>query len=122
MRGALMRHFSMRCFRTRRVLVSMLLLIVPMVAGVGVSTPAAAQEDGKALFENTCQKCHGPDGKGDTKPGKKMNVPVWDESKVEHAHVIENVRTNKKHRNISKKVSDAELDAIATYVATLIGS
>jgi hypothetical protein len=33
--------------------------------------------------------------------------------------VIENVRTNKKHKTVSKKVSDAELEAIAAYVATL---
>lgn len=98
------------------------MLIVTVAAGVGAGTPAAAQEDGKAWFEKNCQKCHGPDGKADTKAGKKMKVPVWDDSKLEHAHVIENVRTNKKHRTVSKKVSDAELDAIATYVATLGGS
>lgn len=93
------------------------------IAGVCVlgSFPASAQEDGKALFEKNCQKCHGPDGKADTKAGKKMKVPVWDAEKLVHSHVIENVRTNKKHKNVSKKVSDAELDAIATYVATLLG-
>lgn len=25
-------------------------------------------------WEKSCQKCHGPDGKGDTKMGKKMEV------------------------------------------------
>ena len=101
-------------------------LVLPMfvlAAGISVSAPAAAQEDGKAGFEKNCQKCHGPDGKADTKAGKKMKVPAWgDDSNLEHAHVIENVRTNKKHKTVSKKVSDAELDAIATYVATLGGS
>ncbi len=104
----------------RRWMLSM--LIVTVAAVVAASAPAAAQEDGKALFEKNCQKCHGPDGKADTKAGKKMKVPVWDDSKLEHAHVIENVRTNKKHKTVSKKVSDAELEAIATYVATLGGS
>lgn len=98
------------------------MLIVLVAVGVAGSTPAAAQEDGKALFEKNCQKCHGPDGKADTKAGKKMKVPVWDDTMLEHAHVIENVRTSKKHKTVSKKVSDAELDAIATYVATLGGS
>ncbi len=40
----------------------------------------------------------------------------------EHVHGIEDVRTHKKHRTVSKKVSDAEVDAIAIYVATLGGS
>lgn len=105
----------------RRSMLSMLIVLV--AAGVAASTSAAAQEDGKALFEENCQKCHGPDGKADTKAGKKMKVPVWGpDSDLTHAHILENVRTNKKHKTVSKKVSDAELDAIATYVATLGGS
>lgn len=99
------------------------LLMFVLVAGVAVSAPATAQEGGQALFAKNCEKCHGPDGKADTKAGKKMKVPAWgDDTDLEHAPVIEHVRTHKKHKTVSKKVSDAELDAIATYVATLGGS
>lgn len=49
-----------------------------------------------------------------------MKASVRDETKLERARVIENVRTNKKHKTVSKKINDAELDAIASYVATLL--
>jgi mono/diheme cytochrome c family protein len=105
--------------------IGMRLWMIPMlipfvVSGIPAVPSAAAQEDGQALFEKNCQKCHGPDGRGDTKAGKRMKVPVWDETELERAQVIENVRTNKKHKTVSKKLSDAELDAIANYVATLL--
>lgn len=104
----------------RRLLLAPALVLVLTAAG---SAPAAAADPGgKALFEKACMKCHGPDGKGDTPAGKKMKVPVWDAEDMKADHVVKTVRENKKHKTVSKKVSDAELQAIAAYVATLGGS
>jgi mono/diheme cytochrome c family protein len=86
------------------------------------SAPAAAETDGRALFEKNCQKCHGPDGKGDTPAGRKMKVPVWEAEDRTPEHVLETVRENKKHKTVSKKVSDTDLQAIGAYIATLGGS
>ncbi len=100
--------------------------ILVAVSGIPAAHPAAAREDGQALFEKNRQRCNGPDGRGHAKTGEKMKVPVWDETKwddemkLERAQGIENVRTNKKHKTVSRKVGDAELDAIASYVATLL--
>ena len=99
------------------------LALAPVLAlGLAVATSgtARAETDGQALYEKNCQKCHGPDGKADTSAGKKMKVPAWNGTDLAPAHVIENVRTNKKHRTVAKKVDDAELEAIATYVSTLM--
>lgn len=102
----------------RRILEASAPLLV-MVVAIAASAPAAAEADGKTLFEKTCMKCHGADGSGDTKAGKKMKVPKWTADDLEPAHVVEQVRENKKHKTVSKKVSDEELQAIAAYVSTL---
>lgn len=44
----------------------------------------------------------------------------WDETKLERAQGIENVRTNKKHETVWKKVGAAEFDTIASHVTTLL--
>jgi cytochrome c553 len=46
------------------------LTILALFGGVAVLHAT----DTDAIWEKTCQKCHGPDGKGDTKMGKKMEV------------------------------------------------
>jgi mono/diheme cytochrome c family protein len=90
------------------------------IAAIAVaSTPAAAQPDGKALFEKNCMKCHGADGKADTPAGKKMKVPAWDAEDMQAEIVTKTVRGNGKHKTVAKKLSDADLEAIAAYVATL---
>ena len=40
-------------------------------------------EDAKATFEKDCAKCHGADGKGDTKMGKKLGVKDYTDAKVQ---------------------------------------
>jgi cytochrome c1 len=39
--------------------------------------------DAKAGFEKDCAKCHGADGKGDTKMGKKVGVKDYTDAKVQ---------------------------------------
>jgi len=41
---------------------------------LAASTSALMASDAGPIWEKTCQKCHGADGKGDTKMGKKMEV------------------------------------------------
>lgn len=46
---------------------------------VAVSRAAPASEN----WENLCAKCHGADGKGQTKVGKKLNLKDYTDAKVQ---------------------------------------
>ena len=50
--------------------------MVALMAVLVLSIPAvaAADEDANAVFQKNCSKCHGKEGKGDTKVGKKLKV------------------------------------------------
>jgi len=52
-----------------------------LMAGALSSRVLAA--DTKAAFEKDCAKCHGADGKGDTKMGKKVGVKDYTDVKVQ---------------------------------------
>ncbi len=51
-----------------------------LVASAALSAYAA---DAKATYEKDCAKCHGPDGKGDTKMGKKLGCKDYTDAKVQ---------------------------------------
>ncbi len=44
---------------------------------------AAQAADSKALYEEHCAKCHGADGKGDTKMGKKLGAKDYTSAQVQ---------------------------------------
>ncbi len=57
-----------------------------MIAGLIVSVCALTSvraDDAKDLFEKNCTKCHGADGKGQTKMGQKLGVKDYTDAKVQ---------------------------------------
>src|SRR3954466_4998303 len=56
------------------------LVIAALVAVGAWSTTYAA--DVKENYEKTCQKCHGPDGKAQTKMGQKAGAKDFTDAKV----------------------------------------
>jgi cytochrome c553 len=58
-------------------------LIALGIAALTVCALSARAEDAKALYERDCAKCHGADGNGDTKMGKKLGCKDYTDPKVQ---------------------------------------
>lgn len=58
---------------------SLLLLGIILAAGATASLAAPVAEN----WENHCTKCHGDDGKGQTKVGKKLKLKDYTDAKVQ---------------------------------------
>ena len=58
------------------------LLILTTVLGF-VTAMTARAGDAKETWEKTCSKCHGADGKGQTKMGQKLGVRDYTDAKVQ---------------------------------------
>ena len=55
------------------------------VAAMALAALSVSAADGKALYEQSCAKCHGADGKGDTKIGKVLGVKDYSDAAVQDA-------------------------------------
>jgi cytochrome c553 len=58
-------------------------LFVLGVITVTVAALSAHADDAKTIFEKDCAKCHGADGKGQTKMGQKLGVKDYTDAKVQ---------------------------------------
>ena len=58
-------------------------LLTLTVAIIAASALSAAAGDAKENYEKDCAKCHGTDGKGDTKMGKKLGAKDYTDAKVQ---------------------------------------
>jgi cytochrome c553 len=83
----------------KTIILSMALL----VAGA-VSLRAA---DAKENYEKNCAKCHGPDGKGDTKMGQKLGVKDYTSAKVQ-----EGMKDEEMTKAIKEGVKEKDSDKV----------
>jgi cytochrome c553 len=58
-------------------------LLVIGIAAMAVAALSAHAADVKATYETSCLKCHGAEGKGDTKTGQKLGVKDFTDAKVQ---------------------------------------
>ena len=93
-----------------------------------LASPALLAEDAKAIYEKDCTKCHGADGKGETKMGKKLGAKDYSDAKVQAAltdeaafKAIKEGFKSKEDKVLMKPaegVSDADIKAVVAYMRT----
>ncbi len=94
---------------------------------IGATTLAAA--DGKALYDQHCAKCHGADGKGETKMGKKLRAKDYSSAKtweaLKDSPAVKAIKDGVKDKDgkvvmkPTEGVTDTEATAIIDYMKTL---
>lgn len=102
----------------------LLTLTVVLFAGMSLS---AQTIDAKALYTKQCAKCHGADGKGNTKMGKKEGVKDYTNPKVQEEmtderafkSIKEGIKDgNKTVKKPAEGLKDAEIKALIKYMRT----
>ncbi len=78
-------------------------LLTLTIAIIAASALMARAEDAKALYEKNCAKCHGTDGKGQTKMGQKLGIKDLTDAKVQADFTDE-----KAFKSIKEGIKDKE--------------
>jgi len=99
------------------------LLVAVLFLGAALASHAA---DAQANWDEHCAKCHGPDGKGQTKMGKKLNIADFTEAKVQESFndeqafkAIKEGLTDKNGKTTMKAIeglSDDDIKALVPFV------
>jgi len=100
------------------------------LASMGGQIVFAASGDaarGKSIYQAKCVNCHGPQGKGDGRLGKKLKPPASDftsadskkKSEDELLNVIKNGVPKTSMVAWGKKLSEAEQQDVLAHVLTL---
>ena len=101
------------------VLLSAAVILGFTLAGTGVN----AQGSGEAIYKAKCATCHGPDGAGATPAGKATGArplcsdEVSKESDADWTSIV--VHGKNKMPSYDKKLSDAEVKDVVTYMRGL---
>ena len=98
------------------------------IAIIAVSTWSAAAADAKANYDKGCAKCHGKEGKGDTKMGQKLGAKDYTDAKVQaemkddaaFKAIKEGLKSKEGKRLMkpSEDLSDDDIKALVAYMRT----
>ena len=101
-------------------------ILVLSLACLVVTVFSVRAEDAKANYEKDCAKCHGADGKGETKMGKKLGAKDYTDAKVQEElkdaaafKAIKEGFKDKDGKNLMKPaegLSDGDINALVAYM------
>ena len=104
-------------------------IITLSIAILVVAAWTARADDAKATYEKGCAKCHGADGKGDTKMGKKLGIKDFADPAVQalftDADAFKAVKEGLKDKDGKMRMkaieglSDDDITALVQYVRGL---
>ncbi|SRR5579875_1010764 len=103
----------------------LVLFAIPAALALALTSNASAA-DGKALYNDHCAKCHGDDGKGQTKIGQKLGVRDYTDPKVQESFtdeqafkvLKEGLKKDDKTLMRPYDLSDDEIKAVIAYLRT----
>ena len=97
-----------------------------LITALLISSASVLAVDAKANYDRHCAKCHGPDGKGQTRMGRQAGVKDYTDPKVQaemkdeeaFKSIKEGQTVNGKEamKPFGDKVSDEEIKALVAYV------
>jgi mono/diheme cytochrome c family protein len=101
------------------------LILITATFGFAAAITASAA-DGKTNWDSLCAKCHGADGKGQTKMGQKLGVKDFTDAKVQ-ADIKDDAAFKEGRKDADGKtlmkafdtLSDEEVKALVQYVRSL---
>jgi cytochrome c553 len=104
-------------------------IVLLTIGFTAVALLSVAAADVKENWEKTCAKCHGPDGKGDTKMGQKLGIKDLTDAKLQgelkddqaFKAVKEGIKDSegKIKMKPAEGLSDDDIKALVAHVRTL---
>jgi len=101
-------------------------LIAISIAIAAMAAWSARAADAKATFDEQCAKCHGADGKGQTKMGQKLGAKDYTDTQVqadlkddEAVKAVKEGLKNADGKTLMKPaegLSDDEIKGLVTYI------
>jgi cytochrome c553 len=101
-------------------------ILMVSVAIMAVSALSSRAADAKETYDKDCAKCHGADGKGETKMGKKLGAKDYTDAKVQaelkDEAAIKAIKEGLKDKDGKKlmgpaeEMSDADIKALVEYM------
>ena len=103
-------------------------LIVLSIAAIALIAGVASAADAKDVWKDKCAKCHGEDGKGQTKMGQKLGIKDYTDAKVQAElkddaafKALKEGLKDAEGKTLMKAVeglSDEEIKALVAYIRT----